>query len=69
MRLIDRGHLHHTPAHSTLTDHPTPARTTDHILHLHNGHLTETRTHHRLLIHSGAHTRLYALHSTRTHLH
>ncbi|MET9794670.1 hypothetical protein [Nocardiopsis alba] len=56
MRPIDHDRPHHPPL-------------TDHILPLHNGHPTETGTHHRLLICDGAHTRLHALQSTRTHLH
>ncbi|MEC3891241.1 ABC transporter ATP-binding protein [Nocardiopsis alba] len=58
-----------TTAHLTLTDHPTLARNADRILHLHHGHVTETGTHHQLLIRGGAYARLYALQSTRTHLH
>ncbi|WP_017569088.1 ABC transporter ATP-binding protein/permease [Nocardiopsis halotolerans] len=49
----------------TLTRQPTQARTADRILLLHKGRVTETGTHHQLLVRGGAYARLYAL--TGTH--
>ncbi|PDP84963.1 bacteriocin/lantibiotic ABC transporter [Glycomyces fuscus] len=49
----------------TLTRHPAPARTADRILLLYKGRVTETGTHHQLLVRGGAYARLYAL--TGTH--
>ena len=64
---------HHNPTPDTallrLTDQPTHARTADRILLLHKGRVTETGTHHQLLVRGGAYARLYALrgtHRTRT---
>lgn len=47
-----------------LTDQPTHARTADRILLLREGRVTETGTHHQLLVRGGAYARLYALHGT-----
>ncbi|WP_179811466.1 ABC transporter ATP-binding protein [Nocardiopsis sinuspersici] len=48
-----------------LTRQPTQARTADRILLLYKGRVTETGTHHQLLVRGGAYARLYAL--TGTH--
>ncbi|NKZ02129.1 ABC transporter ATP-binding protein [Nocardiopsis alborubida] len=45
----------------TLTRQPTLARTADRILLLYKGRVTETGTHHQLLVRGGAYARLYAL--------
>ena len=55
-----------TTAHLTLTDHPTLTRTADRILLFHQDRLTETGTHHQLLLRGGAYARLYALQSIHT---
>ncbi|WP_150245598.1 ABC transporter ATP-binding protein/permease [Nocardiopsis quinghaiensis] len=44
-----------------LTRQPAQARTADRILLLHRGRVTETGTHHQLLVRGGAYARLYAL--------
>ncbi|CAL9341438.1 hypothetical protein SUDANB121_00289 [Nocardiopsis dassonvillei] len=63
---------HLTPTPTTgllqLTDRPTHTHTADRILLLHRGRVTETGTHHQLLVRGGAYARLYALRGThRTH--
>ncbi|MFY7066309.1 ABC transporter ATP-binding protein [Nocardiopsis changdeensis] len=59
---------HLTPTPTTgllqLTDRPTHTRTADRILLLHRGRVTETGTHHQLLVRGGAYARLYALRGT-----
>ncbi|WP_245832790.1 hypothetical protein [Nocardiopsis flavescens] len=59
-------HLTHTPTTGLLqlTDRPTHTRTADRILLLHRGRVTETGTHHQLLVRGGAYARLYALRGT-----